>query len=153
MGLELYRRQLIIPETVLAAIAAGGGTGTVTLPTNAEPYTDRIIRIRFDIYVANAGGGPPKHLVDAGAFLAQALVTNKNNVCAFPAALAGSSNPMNASVAQATFPVASDAAFGTTTAVITINGANQIVLTVTNNNAGNTMDAIVVPEVTVFGAV
>lgn len=154
MGAELYNQKFKLPPVLLAAIANGGGSQFFELPTNALPYTDRIISIRCDVYVSNATGGPPKHLGTAGRYVAQAIVANKNNVCTFPPAIAGSGNPLNSNAAQAGYPVASDAAFNTATVAITITaGTNTVRITVTNNGVGApTMDAMCIVEIELVGS-
>lgn len=139
--------------TAKGTAAAGGGTFVATIPVSAIPYTNRIVRIRFEIYLSNNALGP---LADGAGWIAECLVANKAGVTAFLTAIATSSNPVNSNTvgfALTSRPVASDAAFNAATALLTIAG-NNVVCTVTNNNGGGvSADVTIVPYATVAGSV
>jgi hypothetical protein len=134
--------------------AAGGGTFVATIVTSLAPYTNRVVRIRFEIYLSDNIGGP---LANGAAYLCEAVVANKNGVVTFLTAIATSSNPVDSDTVGfelTSRPVASDAAFNTATAHLTIDGGNDLLCTVTNNNGGGiAADVIIVPTVTVCGSV
>jgi hypothetical protein len=133
--------------------AAGGGTVVATILTSAAPFTNRIARVRFEVYLSNDAGGP---LADGAAYLCEAVIANKAGVVIFLTNIATSSNPVNSNTAGfelTSRPVASDAAFNTSTALLTIS-ANNLLCTVTNNNSGAVAaDITVVPTVTICGSV
>ena len=134
--------------------AAGGGTFLAILFTSVVPFLNRITRIRFEIYLSNDSAGP---LGDGAAYLCECVIANKNGIVTFLTAIVTSSNPVNSNTVGfelTSRPVASDANFNTATAVLSINGANDVVCTVTNNNSGaETADVTVVPWVTICGSV
>jgi hypothetical protein len=115
---------------------SGGGTYVVTLPTNAAPYTDQLIRIIGRAYLTEASGG---HLLNSAALIAEYVIENKNNTTTAVTALGTSSNPANSNTAGfelTSRPEVADTAMNTSTAVWTLS-SSQAVLTVTNNGTGS----------------
>lgn len=115
---------------------SGGGTFVVTIPTNAAPYTDQLIRLMARIYTTEASGG---HLLNSYAGLSEYVLENKNNTTTAVTAISTSSNPVNSNTAGfilTSRAEVADTAVNTSTAVWTVS-SSQATLTVTNNGTGS----------------
>jgi hypothetical protein len=135
-----------------STVASGGGTLTVQVFTDGNPYTDKLIRLIARVYLTEASAG---HLLNSCAILAEYVIQNKNNTTTAVTALATSSNPVNSNTvgfALTSRPEVADTAMNTSTAVWTIS-SNRATLTVTNNGTGSVnADACVIIDTEYIGS-
>lgn len=141
-----------LPIQKQSGVAAGGGTFAATIATNLAPFTNRVFRLRFTVFLSEASGGVE---ANAAALVAEGVYVNKGGTVTALTALAGSTNPINSNTAGglAARPEATDAAMNLATAVLTIVG-NNVTCTVTNNaGAGSVIaDIAVMPYVEMIGS-
>ena len=118
------------------AAAPGGGTFVATLIANVPATENTLARIQCEIYLSEAIASV---LTNAAAFICEGVIANKEGVVTFLPAIATSANPVNsntAGFALTSRPIASDVAFATATAVLTVDAGGNLLCTVTNNNGG-----------------
>jgi hypothetical protein len=135
-------------------VAASGGTAVVTIPTNAAPYTDKVIRLMARVYTTSAASS---HLVNAFAGIVEYVVENKNNTTTAAPALSTSSNPINSNTtgfALTSRVETGDTPVSTSTAVWTLV-SSEATLTVTNNAASGSVavNVTVVVDIEYVGSV
>ena len=126
---------------VFQGTATASGTFVVTLPTNAAPYTDQLMRFYARAYATQASAG---HLSAAGAFTAQAVYVNKNNVVSLVAAFGNSVNPSPSTNAnqQTGSTQAADATVSSNSSLVFSIVSSQV--TITYNNLGTGTDNVTV---------
>jgi hypothetical protein len=110
---------------------SAGGTFVATLTTSAAPFTDQLIHIHCRVYTTAASAG---HLNTSCCLQAEYVVQNKNNTVSAVTAIAGSTNPLQSTVAglQAAWVEAADTTANTSAAAFALSSSN-VTMTVTNN--------------------
>jgi hypothetical protein len=149
--MTIYTSKTNLLPVQKGAAAAGGGTFVSTLLANVLAIENTYARIQIEVYLSEAIASV---LTNAAAFLGECVILNKAGVVTFAPAIATSSNPVNsntAGFALTSRPIASDAAFNTATAVLTIDGGGNLLCTVTNNNGGGiAADVTIVARITLL---